>query len=164
MSYLYDMVKIEIKAARTPREFEDARKLITEYVTWLGFDLAFQNFDAEMANLANMYNPADGGLFVAYLNHMPVGVAGLRRFSATDAEVKRMFVSDAAKSKGIGKQLLRTCIETARTLGYTTIKLDTAAFMHAAIKLYIDHGFTEIEAYRFNPHDHARYFELRLQP
>lgn len=158
------MLKIEIKPANTPEELSHAKALILEYVTWLGFDLAFQNFDAEIADLPKMYNPADGGLFIAYLNHAPVGIAGLRRFSQTDAEVKRMFVKDSAKGKGIGKQLLRTCIETARKLGYQTVKLDTAAFMNAAIKLYTDHGFVEIDAYRFNPHDHARYFELKLNP
>jgi putative acetyltransferase len=156
------MLKIEIKPASTPGEFLHAKALIQEYVTWLGFDLAFQNLDAEMADLAKMYNPADGGLFIAYLNHQPVGVAGLRKFHTTEAEVKRMYVTDSAKGLGIGKQLLRKCIETAKTLGYKSIKLDTAAFMKAAIKLYTDQGFVEIDAYRFNPHDHARYFELDL--
>jgi carbonic anhydrase len=153
---------IEIRAAQHPHDFLDAGQLIMEYVSWLGFDLAFQNFDQEMAGLPVMYNPQDGGLFIAYLQGKPVGISGLRRFSATDAEVKRMFVKDEAKGMGIGKQLLRKCIETAKTLKYKSIKLDTAAFMHAAIKLYTDHGFVEIPAYRFNPHDHARYFELVL--
>ena len=49
-----------------------------------------QNFDKEMDSLGEMYNKNDGGLYVAYLNSQAVGVAGLRRFSATDGEVKRM--------------------------------------------------------------------------
>lgn len=157
------MTKIEIITAQTPQHYADARKLILAYVQWLNFDLSFQNFDQEMANLPKMYNEKDGGLFIASLNHHPVGVAGLRRFSETEAEVKRMFVLDEAKGKGIGKVLLRKCIDTAKALHYHSIKLDTAVYMHAAIKLYTDHGFTEIPAYRFNPHDHARYFELRLK-
>lgn len=153
---------IEIRVAKHPQEFADASKLILEYVSWLGFDLTFQNFDQEMADLSKMYNEHNGGLFVAYLNHHPVGVAGLRRFSPDDAEVKRMFVRDEAKGKGIGRALLQHCITAAKRLQYKTIKLDTAAYMHAAIKLYTDHGFIEIPAYRFNPHDHARYFKLQL--
>jgi carbonic anhydrase len=152
---------IEIRLASHSQDFLDAKQLILEYVSWLGFDLAFQNFDQEMAGLPDMYNPKYGGLFIAYLDAKPVGVAGLRKFSETDAEVKRMFVTDEAKGMGAGKLLLRKCIETAKTLNYKSIKLDTAAFM-TAIKLYTDHGFTEIPAYRFNPHDHARYFELVL--
>lgn len=156
------MNSIEIRAAQHPQDFLDARQLILEYVSWLGFDLAFQNFDQEMADLPNMYNTQHGGLFIAYHNKKPVGIVGLRRFSSTEAEVKRMFVQDEAKRMGIGKMLLQKCIETAKKLGYKSIKLDTAAFMEAAIKLYTDHGFVEIPAYRFNPHDHARYFELDL--
>ena len=34
--------------------------------------------------------------------------------------------------------------------------------MKAAIKLYTDQGFVEISAYRFNPREDARYFELDL--
>lgn len=153
---------VQIRSAHRPEDFLEAKELILEYVSWLGFDLAFQNFDKEMAALPDMYNEKDGGLFIAYLDKKPVGVSGLRRFNETDAEVKRMFVKDEAKGLGIGKQLLRTCIETAKALNYTSIKLDTAAYMHVAIKLYTDHGFVEIPAYRFNPHDHARYFELVL--
>ena len=154
---------VQIRLAQHPQDFSDAKELILEYVSWLGFDLAFQNFDKEMAGLPDMYNEKDGGLFIAYLDTRPVGVVGLRRFNETDAEVKRMFVKDEAKGKGIGKLLLRKCVDTALSLNYTSIKLDTAAYMHAAIKLYTNHGFVEIPAYRFNPHDHARYFELVLK-
>lgn len=154
---------IEIRLAKTTQDYLDAKQLILEYVSWLGFDLAFQNFEQEIAGLPDMYNAKDGGLFIAYLNSKPVGVTGLRRFSAEDAELKRMFVKDDAKGMGISKKLLQKCIETAKALHYKCIKLDTAAYMTAAIKLYTDHGFTEIGAYRFNPHDHARYFELNLK-
>lgn len=154
---------VEIRLAQHPQDYLDAKQLIMEYVAWLGFDLAFQNFDKEMADLPAMYNKHDGGFFLAYLDGIPVGIAGVRRFSAADAEVKRMFVRDEAKGMGIGKLLLRKCIETSKDLNYNSIKLDTADFMNAAIKLYSDHGFVEIPAYRFNPHEHAKYFELDLK-
>jgi carbonic anhydrase len=154
--------KIEIKLATQPEHFSEARFLILDYVAWLGMDLSFQNFDKEMGALAAMYNELDGGLYIAYLDDKAVGVAGLRRFSDAESEVKRMFVSPAGRGLGIGKLLLEKCVETARRLDYRTVKLDTADFMKAAIKLYTDHGFVEIPAYRFNPHEQARYFELDL--
>ncbi len=154
--------KIEIVTAQHPKDYSDAKQLILEYVAWLGIDLAFQNFDQEMEGLPNMYNSTDGGLFIAYLDTKPIGVAGLRRFSATEAEVKRMFVQDEAKGKGVGKVLLQKCIDTAKQLNYQSIKLDTGDFMKAAIHLYTSHGFVEIPAYRFNPHESAKYFELDL--
>jgi putative acetyltransferase len=80
---------VEIRLAQHPQDFLDAKQLIMEYVAWLGFDLAFQNFDKEMADLPAMYNKHDGGFFLAYLDGIPVGIAGVRRFSTTEAEVKR---------------------------------------------------------------------------
>jgi putative acetyltransferase len=154
---------IELVPATTEQHFSDARKLILEYVEWLNFDLSFQNFDHEMASLPAMYNSKDGGLFVVYVNGNPAGVIGLRRFNVTEGEVKRMFVKETARGHGIGKLLLLKCIDTAKALHYTSLKLDTADFMKAAHKLYIDHGFVEIPAYRFNPQEGARYFELDLR-
>jgi GNAT superfamily N-acetyltransferase len=61
-----------------------------------------------------------------------------------------------------GKQLLTAAIDLARRLGYAAIKLDTADFMRSAIGLYLAHGFVETPPYRYNPHEEARYFELKL--
>lgn len=136
--------------------------LIREYAATLGFDLAFQNFDKEMTALSEMYNDNEGGLFIAYVDAKPVGVAGVRRFNTTDAEVKRMYVKTTVRGLGVGKLLLQKCIEAAAKLEYRAIKLDTTSDMKAAMKLYTAHGFVEIDAYRFNPQENARYFELVL--
>lgn len=152
--------KILIKTVQTKEDYFLAKKLILEYVAWLRIDLSFQNFDAEMAALPEMYSEQNGGLFLAFKNDEAIGIAGLRRFSINESEVKRMFVKEDARGFGIGKLLLQKCIETARKAGYNKIKLDTADFMQTAIKLYIDNGFMEIPAYRYNPHEAARYFEL----
>lgn len=142
---------IEIKIAKTATEFSHAKELILEYVAWLGIDLSFQNFDQEMEGLPQMYNSNDGGLFIAYTNNVAVGIAGIRKFSEKDCEVKRMFVKPNSRGLGIGGLLLKECLDTAKKLNYDSVKLDTANFMKSAIKLYTDHGFEEIAAYRHNP-------------
>lgn len=157
------MEHIAIVRAATQKQYDEAVLLIREYAAWLNFDLSFQNFEAEMASLPDMYNVRDGGLFIAYLDEDPVGIIGLRRFNNTDGEVKRMFVKTQARGRGIGKLLLRTCIDMAKALDYQSLKLDTADFMKSAIELYVDQGFVEIPAYRYNPQEGARYFELMLR-
>jgi carbonic anhydrase len=154
--------KIKIKIAQTATDFSVAKELVLEYVAWLGIDLSFQNFDEEMKGLPQMYNPKDGGLFIAYINEEAVGIAGIRRFSELECEVKRMYVKPNSRGLGIGQLLLKQCLKTARKLQYNSVKLDTADFMKSAIKLYTDHGFVEIAAYRHNPHASARYFEYDL--
>ena len=115
-----------------------------------------------MAMLPDMYNKQEGGLFIAYLDEQPVGVVGLRKFNQDESEVKRMYVKPDGRGMSIGKLLLNQCIQTAKDLKYKSIKLDTGDFMKAAIHLYLSQGFVEIPAYRFNPHEGAKYFELKL--
>lgn len=154
--------KVSIQQCDSSEDFLLAKELIMEYTRWLGFDLAFQNFDQEIDNLREMYNKRDGGLLLAMMNGLAVGVAGVRRFNKTDCEIKRMFVKDGNRGKGIGQLLLTKCIELARAVGYDNIKLDTTDLMKPAIKLYSQNGFVEISPYRYNPHEAARYFELKL--
>jgi len=155
--------QIEIKEAQNAEDFLAAQELILEYVKWLGIDLSFQDFDKEMETIQTTYGHPDGGLCIALRNHKGVGVAGIKRFNARECEVKRMFVQPDSRGFGIGKRLLTACIEIAKKLNYDTIKLDTADFMKPAIKLYTDHGFVEIPAYRHNPYEKAMYFELNLK-
>lgn len=154
--------QIEIKTAHSPADFLVARELILEYTEWLVFDLAFQQIDKELDNLPEMYGDTDGGLVLACINDNAVGVAGIRKYADKECELKRMFVKPESRGLGIGKLLITACIEVAKKLNYDVIKLDTADFMKSAIKLYVDNGFVEIPAYRYNPHEAARYFELKI--
>ena len=154
---------IAIITAQRPEDFRVAGELILAYVTWLGIDLSFQNFDKEISDLPAMYAEPTGGLLLAAVNDVAVGVAGIRPYGDTDCELKRMFVRAEYRNLGLGKQLLTAAIDLARRLGYAAIKLDTADFMQSAIGLYIAHGFMEILPYRYNPHAEARYFELKLR-
>ena len=152
----------EIIEVKNVTEFLQAKELILEYVKWLGIDLSFQNFDEEIDTLQVTYGEPDGGLCLAIRNEKAVGVAGIKRFNESECELKRMYVQPGSRGFGIGKLLLNRCIKIARKLNYDTIKLDTADFMKSAIKLYTDNGFLEIPAYRYNPYEEAKYFELNL--
>ena len=154
---------IEVSLARNDAQFRAAEALIREYVAWLGIDLSFQNLDAELADLPAMYAEPHGGLLLATVNGNFAGVAGIRKFAEGECELKRMFVRAEYRNLGLGQRLLTEAIALARRLGYAAIRLDTADFMAAAIRLYRANGFKEIPPYRFNPHDEARYFELTLK-
>src|SRR6478609_5840539 len=153
---------IEIRVAQSPDDFTLAKQLILQYVNWLGIDLSFQNFDKEMEAMPVIYGNPDGKLFLAFRENDAVGVAGIKRFNETDCEVKRMFVQPESRGFKIGQLLLTKCLDAAKELNYQAVKLDTADFMKSAIRLYTDNGFREIDAYRYNPHEEARYFELNF--
>ena len=58
-------------------------------------------------------------------------------------EVKSMFVSEAARGKGVAAAILRQIEDTARDEGVTILKLETGNVLHAAHRLYARHGFTK---------------------
>src|SRR6266511_3712109 len=80
-------------------------------------------------------------LYVAGIDGEPVGVGGLRPISAHEAEIKRMYVRPSSRGLGVGRAILQRLIDDARALGYTTIHLDSAPFMHEAHALYRRFGF-----------------------
>lgn len=157
-----DQQDIKIKIAKTETDFKEGKDLILEYVDWLGIDLSFQNFEAEINNLHKMYSKPDGGLLIATINNKNVGVTGIRRLEQDICELKRMYVNEAYRNMGIGKLILGCAIEYARKLKYKLIRLDTDASFKPAIKLYLEYGFQEIDAYRFNPFESVKYFQLKL--
>ncbi|MFA8442139.1 GNAT family N-acetyltransferase [Yoonia sp.] len=58
-------------------------------------------------------------------------------------EVKSMFVTEAARAKGIAAALLRQIEDTACEEDVSLLKLETGNILHAAHRLYARHGFTE---------------------
>ncbi len=155
-------MKIDIQIVQTPAEYAHAKVLILEYVKWLNKDLSFQSFDAEINQLDQMYGPPAACLLLVTADGDAVGVAGVRHFEPGVSELKRMYIKPAFRGLGIGQSLLQKAILSARTMGYSLMRLDTDASMLKAIELYHQAGFVEIPPYRFNPYESARYFELTL--
>ena len=154
---------MRILPAQSPEEIDAARALFREYATGLGFDLAFQDFEAELAALPGEYAPPRGALLLA---RDPAGWAGcvaLRPLGDDVCEMKRLFVAPAWRGTGLGRRLAEAILEEGRRLGYARMRLDTVPAMRSAIGLYESLGFRGIPAYRHNPIPGTRYLEAPLR-
>ncbi len=98
------------------------------------------------------FEPPDGRFLVAELevdggDWMAVGCAGIRRHGPRSAELKRMFVAEEARGRGIARSLLVRLEDEARDLGYTELRLETGTAQPEAMELYESCGYVAIPNY-----------------
>lgn len=73
-----------------------------------------------------------------------VGVAELTEIEAC-GEIQKLYLTDVAKGKGIGKKLLLYAEEQAGKMGYKRLYLETHTNLQEAIRLYERMGFLKME-------------------
>ena len=154
---------IRLIEVNSPQEVETVRALFLEYAGSLGFDLCFQDFEAELADLPGDYAPPQGWLIIAWCDDRPAGCIALRPISETICEMKRMYIRPHYRRRGIGRRLAEAVICKAQSIGYARMRLDTVPSMTDAITLYRGQGFREVAPYRHNPLAGAMFFELDLR-
>ena len=69
--------------------------------------------------------PGVGAFLVATVQGEIVGCGAVRRLNDADAEIKRMYVTPAFRSRGIGRSLLAALEDEARSLGAKRLVLET---------------------------------------
>jgi GNAT superfamily N-acetyltransferase len=153
---------VTILPVRTEEQILAVRGLFLEYAASLGFDLCFQGFERELAELPGSYAPPEGCLLLAVDAEGNAGCVALRPLGNGACEMKRLFVRPGHQGQGIGRQLALAIIDEARKIGYTRMKLDTISTMTETIGLYRSIGFVETQPYTHNSIPGAVFFELEL--
>jgi ribosomal protein S18 acetylase RimI-like enzyme len=142
------------------------RDIFREYASTLNVDLAFQDFDAELADLPGEYAPPRGHLLLAEVDGAVAGCCALRPLDTVDypnaAEMKRLYVRRAFRGFGLGRQLAEAILDAARQAGYACVLLDTLDDMESARALYGELGFEEIPPYYHNPVAGAHYLKVDI--
>ena len=155
---------MEIVEVKTEPDIAEARGIFREYETWLGMSLCFQSFEEELAELPGKYAPPSGRLYLARIDGETVGCIALRSLEEGVCEMKRLYLRESARGKGMGVTLIEKIISDAREIGYTKMRLDTyPPKMGKAVSLYESHGFVRIAPYYNNPHDGVLFMELRIE-
>jgi GNAT superfamily N-acetyltransferase len=101
----------------------------------------------ELADLSAHYGDPQGCVLLAIEGQEAVGAVCLRRLDVEACEMKRLFVPEQYRGKGIAKSLVSALFETARDRNYRVMRLDTGSFMTEALALYTGFGFRPIPPY-----------------
>lgn len=156
-------LKLQFEQASSPAEIDLARTLFQEYAASLGFNLCFQNFERELAELPGGYAPPQGRLLLARSGTDVTGCVALHPLEAGVCEMKRLYVRPEFRGRRIGWALAEEIIGAAREIGYQRMRLDTVpSVMAAAVAMYRELGFREIPPYTLNPVAGAIFMELEL--
>ncbi|MFD1796399.1 MarR family transcriptional regulator [Paracoccus aurantiacus] len=153
-----DRTRYEIVSPSDPR----AQACLNAFYTELsqrferGFDVA-KSCDPDHADMT----PPRGAFLLMMLDRLPIGCAGLKGTDHGYAEIKRMWITPAARGMGLTHRLMAEIEDKARALGINTLRLDTNSILTEACAYYRKHGWTEIE--RFNPDPYPDlFFEKKL--
>jgi GNAT superfamily N-acetyltransferase len=95
--------------------------------------------------------PPGGVYLVGWEGEQAVAGGAWRRLDDGLAEVKRMFVRPAARSRGIAGELLAALESSARHAGFQRLRLDTGPKQTHAIQLYEGAGYLAVPPYNDNP-------------
>jgi GNAT superfamily N-acetyltransferase len=84
---------------------------------------------------------------VAYDNDIAVGCGAFKVFDNEAVEIKRMFVVEDKRGKGIASAILNELECWAKELSYRIAVLETGTKQHEAIALYQKKGYSVTEQY-----------------
>jgi GNAT superfamily N-acetyltransferase len=113
----------------------------------------------------NPPTPGRGVYLVAYIDDKPVACGALKPLDADTAEVRRMFVVQDARRKGIARAMLVELEKRAAAFGYRAMRLETGKRQVSAMALYDKLGFRRIPPFGAYADDPVSVcFEKRIVP
>ncbi len=97
------------------------------------------------------YRPPRGAVLLARQADLALGCVCLHGLSPERGEVKRLYVAPKARGQGLARRLMRAIEDQARSLGYTSLVLDTNHRLTAAVALYLSDGWAPCPPYSGPP-------------
>ncbi|PWG16366.1 GNAT family N-acetyltransferase [Salibaculum griseiflavum] len=170
------MTKARIIPPETSQDIDAVQKLCWDYRDYL---IGLSPFDAQLIELfypqdkyaalmdrvAEEHAPPTGLIRLAKLGEAPVGCGMVHSLPDGSAEIKRVYVTEAARGTGTGYAIMNALIEGCRDLGFERILMDTSKPLEAAQRLYLSMGFKRRGPYQDVPpiaEGHMLYFEMDL--
>ncbi len=142
--------------------FGEYTKLLTEGDAEFQDYLTIQHYEDELEHPERKYGFPGGRLYMALCDGQAAGCVALRKLDEHRCEMKRLYVREDFRGRGIGNLLTDRLIRDAKQIGYRHLLLDTFPFLERAIGMYRARGFREIEKYNDSPMASTIYMMLDL--
>jgi GNAT superfamily N-acetyltransferase len=125
----------------------EAQAVVEEYCDAIG--VAIRD---EPEDFAQYFRPG-GGIWLASESGSVVGCIALRPLAGhlNGAEIKRLYVREGHRGRGLAAALLAALHAGAKAYGYREIYLDTKDDLTAATRFYERNGYERCERYNENP-------------
>lgn len=117
------------------------------YAREYGWNSEFEALVAEIAaGMIRRHDPAWERGWIAELDGERVGSVFVVRKSETEAQLRLLILSPAARGLGLGARLTDECLAFARAKGYRKMVLWTNSILSAARAIYAKRGFTLVHS------------------
>ena len=107
--------------------------------------------DSEVDWMQRAYSLPRSTYFVVEQDGKVVGGGGIAPLVGADedtCELRKMYFLKHIRGQGIGSEMLKRCLDAARSFGFRYCYLETLSGMNDAIRLYERHSFKRIGAPR----------------
>jgi GNAT superfamily N-acetyltransferase len=132
-----------IEGRREAPDSPAAQALYAQYMDFVRERAGRDMSDAEhIFATTDVFNGPGSAWLIVYDDGRPVACGGLRQLAPDTGEIKRMFVSAAARRRGHARRLLTELEAISRDAGHTKIRLLTTELLPEAIELYRTAGYT----------------------
>ena len=123
-------------------------------IEWLEYFFQVEEYDYEVLSNSKKYIINKGGkIFFAESAGNIIGtVALMPTKNKLVFELTKMAVKPEFRNKGIGKKLLKKCIDYSKSNNYSSIILYSNKKLNNAIHLYRNFGFKEIKMEKKSPY------------
>jgi molybdopterin-guanine dinucleotide biosynthesis protein A/predicted GNAT family N-acyltransferase len=153
-----DLERLEVRIAPFQERHETGfRTLVSETLREFGFE-PDSELDPDLHDPGRHY----AALWIAELDGEVVGSVALRDLGDGALELKRMYLRQEQRGRGLGKRLLTTAVDWAQARGDLVIRLDTSERMETAQALYEAYGFRRVPGDAPRQGQSRLLYELRL--